>query len=358
MKRCCLLLTILAMALFSGAGCERLQNPTAPESNDAIQKSQIKPPDYNAAEARAKLDAIAAKVRAWVAQHQAQHASKRASNPMTTAASSKVITVPNDYPTIQQAVDAAAPGDKIKVKSGTYNEFVLVDVAKIEISAVGHVVVKGGLVALADSVMIDHLSIEPLPNSDFFNAAIGVLAFGLSSFITGVEIKDNTISGGDAGVVLLSSSSCTVKANHVSGASIGGIVLSNAGGHILDGNTATGTLFGIGMSFDCDNNKIRGNSCSSNVVGILLEGTGNQLSSNTCNGNSGFGIQVITASDNTIGSGNTGDDNGGDGLRLEADAVNNVVQKNTFLNNVGFDINNLGSGNTFFKNKAVNTSGV
>ena len=354
MKRCTYLLAILALALV--LGCEKLQSPTAPIDKDDQQKS-LSQHRWAFAEAQTKFEAVGAELREMMAQRLAARLSKSAATSSQSAAAKK-ITVPDDYPTIQQAVDAAVPGDKIRVNPGTYTEFVLVDVAKIEISAVGHVVVKGGLFALADSVMIDHLNIEPLPNSDFFNVAVGVFAFGLSSFISGVEINNNTISGGDGGVVLLSSSNCTVKANHVSGASIGGIVLSNAGGHILDGNTATGTLFGIGMSFDCDNNKIRGNSCSSNVVGILLEGTGNQLSSNTCNGNSGFGIQVITASDNTIGSGNTGDDNGGDGLRLEADAVNNVVQKNTFLNNVGFDINNLGSGNTFFKNKAVNTSGV
>jgi len=41
-------------------------------------------------------------------------------------ATNRTIVVPRDYPTIQAAVDAAAPGDTINVKSGTYTEEVVI----------------------------------------------------------------------------------------------------------------------------------------------------------------------------------------------------------------------------------------
>lgn len=45
-------------------------------------------------------------------------------SPETTGATQGAITVPDDFPTIQAAVDAALPGDLILVKPGTYNEAV------------------------------------------------------------------------------------------------------------------------------------------------------------------------------------------------------------------------------------------
>ncbi len=45
-----------------------------------------------------------------------------AMSPATVNAQSKTITVPNDYSTIQAAIEKSANGDTIFVKSGTYQE--------------------------------------------------------------------------------------------------------------------------------------------------------------------------------------------------------------------------------------------
>ena len=44
--------------------------------------------------------------------------------PQTNA---KIIIVPDNYPTIQQAVDAAESGDTILVRAGTYDEDVVIN---------------------------------------------------------------------------------------------------------------------------------------------------------------------------------------------------------------------------------------
>jgi hypothetical protein len=45
----------------------------------------------------------------------------------TSQAAAKGLSVPRDYPTIQQAVDAASPGSTVSVKRGTYTEEVVIN---------------------------------------------------------------------------------------------------------------------------------------------------------------------------------------------------------------------------------------
>src|SRR5437764_1760526 len=53
----------------------------------------------------------------------------------SVACSARTIQVPQDYPTIQAGVSAAAPGDKVVVEEGTYSE--QVDIATPDIELVG-----------------------------------------------------------------------------------------------------------------------------------------------------------------------------------------------------------------------------
>lgn len=45
----------------------------------------------------------------------------------TAPSTGKTLQVPRDFPTIQAAVDAAAPGDRVAVQAGTYTEEVVID---------------------------------------------------------------------------------------------------------------------------------------------------------------------------------------------------------------------------------------
>jgi hypothetical protein len=73
----------------------------------------------------------------------------------TEAAASGTIQVPDDYPTIQEAVDAAAPGDLILIAPGTYEEAVSVTTDDLTIRGLDRkgVVLEGGF-ELANGIMV------------------------------------------------------------------------------------------------------------------------------------------------------------------------------------------------------------
>jgi pectin methylesterase-like acyl-CoA thioesterase len=59
------------------------------------------------------------------------------------------IDVPGDYATIQEAIDAAGPGDTIVVAAGTYAAFQVVDKSNIHITAT-----EGATVATQTCILI------------------------------------------------------------------------------------------------------------------------------------------------------------------------------------------------------------
>ena len=308
--------TVLALAAL--VGCSQNQQPVAPETNDAAQTL--------------------------------------AAEELSFEKSLPKITVPDDYATIQAAVDAATGATKINVKSGTYTETVNVNKPGLVIGATGTVTLNGGfnLSADADNVTIRNFKI--FPPQDVY----GINAFG----VTGGKAEDNIVTGGsafEAGIVYLSSTGCTIKGNTVSGCNFG-IVLSTSSGNTIDDNSVNNCFAGIVLQEDSDNNKISGNTASSSgSTGLqLVSGSDrNSVKDNVCNGNGQYGIFLLDVNNNTIGSGNTANSNGDNGIYLGTTANDNTVKKNTATGNTGCDLVNdtFNSGNVFTKNSAGCTSG-
>jgi len=192
--------------------------------------------------------------------------------------------VPDDYPTIQAAINAADPGDIIQVASGIYPEDVT---ANKPVTLVG-----------------ENSSTTIINGS---GAPYGYLVHVTANY---VNIINFTIQNGTYrdGIYLSDSSYSTI---------VGNIMTNNFYGIFLDG---------------CNGTTISGNAITDNQHGIRLRSSsGNIISGNTVS-NSNWGIHLYIASKENIISGNTISDNN-DGVYLASSCDSNTIYQNNFINN-------------------------
>ena len=318
MKRFLLFLTVVM--LVASLGCDKAKNPTAPE------KSAITENETELTDAAAK-------------------------------ASRAAIRVPDDYSTIQAAVDAANPGNKIVVRasSSPYTEIVTIGSTKtgIHLTTQGSVTLNGRIAISADDVKIDHFKITVVQPT----SAGGIRVWDTSGrTVSGVKISHNTITGNavqSRGIELYNVKNCLVTKNTCTGHQLNGILMFSSTSNIITRNTCTGNSYGIYLTFS-DNNQVIGNDFSANnQVGIEVSGSeGNRFKSNVCNrnGDSGIAVSGSGSNNNAFGPGNTANFNGRYGIILFPGISGNTVRKSDFHCNTLGDILDLGTGNTFIKN--------
>ncbi|WP_305065569.1 right-handed parallel beta-helix repeat-containing protein, partial [Methanococcoides sp.] len=291
------------------------------------------------------------------------------------------IAGPQNYTTIQQAVDNATAGDTILVYPGTYNENVNVtkqlNITSTDGAASTYVTAatSGNHVfnVTADWVTISGFNITGATASD--KAGIYLNSSNNSMLIS------NTASNNSIGILLTSSSYNNLTSNTATDNTQSGIQLAGSpfiGGpssyNILTDNTATNNSIGIQLGFASYNN-LTSNTASNNTGdGISLSGipfgpfggpsSYNDLTNNTASNNTGDGINLLvssnnkltdnTASNNSIGinlfvsrynnlTSNTATDNTGDGIRLSGNPIGhirgptsyNILTDNTAKDNTG-----------------------
>jgi len=230
-----------------------------------------------------------------------------------------IINIPDDYPTIQQGIDASSDGDTVLVQPGTYVE---------NINFNGHNIVLGSLfLTTGDTSYISQTVIDGDSSGTVVTFRNGEDS---TAIITGFKIKNgyNTSAGG---IACYSNSSPTISYNTIT-ENIG----RNFGG-------------GIDCSYSSPsikNNTISENTTSHSGGGIHCSGNNNSLTitSNTISGNSadyGGGIYLWNSSPiitgNTI-SGNSASWDGG-GISCNSHSYPDITY-NTISENVSF----FGSG--------------
>ncbi|NJD78276.1 MAG: hypothetical protein FIB08_14485 [Candidatus Methanoperedens sp.] len=239
-----------------------------------------------------------------------------------------------DYTKIQDAVNAASPGDTILVNSNTYYENVNVN---------KQLTLRG----------VDTGSGKPVVDAGRSGNAIKLSADGVT--IYGFTATNS--SGGWFGILLEYSSNNIVTNNNVSNNRGGGIYGIWSSNNAVTNNTANNNSAGIGFE-SSDNNIILSNNVDNNRgAGIWLYNTGNStIINNTANNSSYVGsIYLFGASNSTI-SNNTANNNNGSGIYIESDS-NSTITYNDANNNNVTGIYLLGATNgTITYNDANNNS--
>ncbi len=196
-------------------------------------------------------------------------------------AKARTIIVPDDYATIQAAINAASSGDTVFVKAGTYYERVVVDKS---LSIVG-----------------ENPVTTTIDGSDGMGTVVTIIAEGVK--VTGFIIRNNR------------------------GTNTFGVRLESTNNTIY-GNTITNNAVGVQLALA--NNTIYGNTITNNFYGVLLvRGRRHSISRNNIQNNE-YGVWGILSSSNRISENNVAYND--IGVKL-SESSNNSLYHNNFIDN-------------------------
>lgn len=251
-----------------------------------------------------------------------------------------VLKVPRDYATIQAAVNAASPGDTIKVAAGVYNENVEISTSALRLKASEGAVIDGaGLTG--SGIQLLGTAAQPVADVEVsgfevrgFQRGI-VLQFTTRARVSGNDVHDNNKWPGAVGALdqavgvdLVAAQSSDVSENSVHNNGAGGIQLR------------------VGST----NNVLRENKISENGAllttdmggrGVLVTGAGtndNEMRSNRILRNFGRGISIARPAGTVPITGNLVlknrvHENQRCGICMMGAAQDNVVLKNNATGN-------------------------
>lgn len=313
----------------------------------------------------------------------------------TNQSKNQVITVPNDYGTISEAVNASSPGSTIFVENGVYHEEVTVPLSKsgIRIIAKGnHVTLDGkDKLSVAFDLSSSILLIQGFKIKNYIDNGIFVRGVGVS--LVENDIK-NILKGN--GIELSLAFSTLIWQNNISHALEDGIrikamntwivdnmVHANGGNAVnYEGNTTVGStvtrnrFISNGMNGIADNagfnfiynNEIKENNnngvheiaglgsgaiignkiLANKLSGVRLNNEGNHVAGNSIQFNSQSGVLVETGFHNL--EGNTISGNKMNGVVLEKKASHNLLLRNKLFRNIPYDVKVENRNNSLIEN--------
>lgn len=201
----------------------------------------------------------------------------------TPTTSSKVITVPDDYPTINSAIQKAVDGDTIFVKSGTYTEQLIIDKAiTLKGEEIGTTIIDGNNTSTVILISHDNVEISDFtirydytPNSP---KSIWMWSTRLAGIhLLNVEfckIHDNKVLDCGGGIWLYGASQNSIMNNYVYRNDYG-IRVEGSTDNTFEGNIVTGNWGGM-QFISSFNNRLKENVMQDNTENFAI--TGDEIS--------------------------------------------------------------------------------
>ena len=253
-------------------------------------------------------------------------------SPVTLTADPITIIVPDNYTTIQGAINNASSGDTIFVRIGTYYEHVVINKT---ITLVG----EDSSLTVIDSYKTDNVIYITNANNvtvkNFTVRNSGMYPYSgiLIEQSTSVVIVNNKIMYNYEGINLVFSGSNVVSGNTILN-NYDGIYLYSSSDNVFSGNTLLGNHFaGISLRYS-GSNVFSGNTILNNYDGIYLySSSDNVFSGNTVSSSNYDGIYLYSSSDNVF-SGNTVSSSNYHGINLALLSSNNTIYHNNFNNTI------------------------
>jgi parallel beta-helix repeat protein len=186
-----------------------------------------------------------------------------------------VIRVPEDYGTVQEAINAASPGATIWIAPGIYNE---------------------SLVINKTITLIGKPGSEPIFNGGGSGIAIRIVSSGSGSTIAGI-----TITSWDQGIIVDGASGCKIYDNIMSLMNNNGIVFQ---GTSTVNNQVYSNMFqqdavAVDVTSSSYNNTISKNIIKLSTTGLKIETNGNTICENLISQNY-YGLSLVNSDNNTI----------------------------------------------------------
>jgi parallel beta-helix repeat protein len=244
------------------------------------------------------------------------------SNEITVEETENAIYVPDDYSTIQQAVDAAKSGETIIVRAGSYTENVVVNKPHLTVRSEN-----GAGATIVQAAKTNDKAFEV--TADY------------------VSVRGFTFKGANytekAGIYLTNANYCNVSDNTAYANYVGIYLWKSNNNTVIKNTLCTNDNAGL-RSYHSSGNVITRNNVSRNYWnGIVIDGAYNTLSDNVASSNSYSGILVSTGSNNIICN-NDIRSNKYYGICFSPlwDSCDNIIYLNSFVDNsANFYSNNV-----------------